>query len=264
MDSDFNKEAQVTSLSVASKLGLRKQVSFCLAVVVVLAVTAIGVKCVVESEGENEDVAANALLNEDEKLQDPIHEGECALTASGEMQQWDEVGSFSEGLVVVRKGDKWGYVNQAGEVVIELQWDYAVSFSEGMAVVKKDDKWGYISQDGEIVIDLQWNIAWSFNEGLAWVRKRFKWGCINQAGEVVIEPQWKFAGHFSEGMARVRKGGKDGYINQAGEVVIGLQWDDASWYFNEGLAVVKKDGRYGSIDTTGEVVSWRDDRPDSW
>lgn len=171
--------------------------------------------------GEDEEMVAN--------IQGFIHEGELVYyDASGEMQQWDNRWSFSDGLAMVKKNGKHGYINQEGEVISRPQWDLAVSFSEGLAMVRKEDKWGYINQAGEVVIEPQWDLAVSFSEGLAWVRKGDKYGYINQAGEILGEQLW-----------------------------------DAAGYFDEGLAKVRKDGKVGYIDTTGEIVSWGEERPDT-
>ena len=54
--------------------------------------------------------------------------------------QFDEAGSFSEGLAVVRIGDyemgKYGFIDKTGSVVINPQFDEAGSFSDGLAAVR--------------------------------------------------------------------------------------------------------------------------------
>lgn len=50
---------------------------------------------------------------------------------------YDDARGFSEGLAAVKRGDKWGYINESGEVVIDFQYDRAHSFSEGKALVEK-------------------------------------------------------------------------------------------------------------------------------
>ena len=67
----------------------------------------------------------------------------------------------------VKIGDKWGFINKAGEFVINPQFRSAWSFSEGLARVKiggKEGKFGYINRAGEIVINTQFDFAWDFSK----------------------------------------------------------------------------------------------------
>lgn len=48
---------------------------------------------------------------------------------------YDEIGVFSEGLAPVRIFDKWGYINENGELVIGLHFDDAREFVNGTATV---------------------------------------------------------------------------------------------------------------------------------
>ncbi len=65
-------------------------------------------------------------------------------------------------LAIVQIGDKRGYINYGGEIVIKPQFDDAEPFSEGLAAVKISHKWGYINQAGEIVIKPQFDDAGIF------------------------------------------------------------------------------------------------------
>ena len=71
----------------------------------------------------------------------------------------------------MRVGDKRGYINQGGEIVIKLQFDAVENFSKGLARVLKDNKWGYISREGQF-----FNQVRGFSEGLAAVQIGGKWG----------------------------------------------------------------------------------------
>jgi KWG Leptospira. len=57
----------------------------------------------------------------------------------------DETGSFREGLAVVKKDGKYGYIDKTGAVVLPVIYDRATSFSEGHAAVKKDGAWTVLS-----------------------------------------------------------------------------------------------------------------------
>lgn len=49
--------------------------------------------------------------------------------------QFERVSAFNEGLAPVKKNGKWGYINEAGELLIACRYDYAYSFENGLAVV---------------------------------------------------------------------------------------------------------------------------------
>lgn len=55
----------------------------------------------------------------------------------------EDILMFEQGLIGVKVGDKWGYVNKKSEIIINPQYDNALSFSEnGLARVKQGEKWG--------------------------------------------------------------------------------------------------------------------------
>lgn len=69
--------------------------------------------------------------------------------------EFDEVRDFSEGLAAVMKDDKFGYINNKGEVVIPFLFDWAGEFSEGLAVVMKDGVYGFVDTKGNSTFDVQ-------------------------------------------------------------------------------------------------------------
>lgn len=67
--------------------------------------------------------------------------------------QYDDARNFSEGLAAVKRGDKWGYINEDGEVVIDFQYDRAHSFSEGKALIEihETDEDGWFTRNYFII-----------------------------------------------------------------------------------------------------------------
>lgn len=108
------------------------------------------------------------------------------------VQNFDYVGRFTEGLAAINIGDKWGFINHKGEIVIKPQFDQVHEFSEGFAAVRINNKWGFINREGRFTIEPRFSwIGEGFNLGL-------KMG-------------------FKKGVAFVKDGDLIGYINFKGE-----------------------------------------------
>jgi len=78
----------------------------------------------------------------------------------------------------VKKNGKWGFIDAAGNVMLNPQYDDAESFSQHLAAVKVGQKWGYVSLYGELVIGPIFDQAKSFSQGCAPVRTGEGWQII--------------------------------------------------------------------------------------
>ncbi|MHC4526738.1 MAG: WG repeat-containing protein, partial [Planctomycetota bacterium] len=169
---------------------------------------------------------------------------------------------------------KWGYINQEGQIAIELRFDYADDFSDGLANVLIEKEWGYIDKSGQIKFMLDSKLdgsnEYDFHEGLALASlhlyrprggSRTLLGYIDKTGNMIIEARFADAGDFCEGVARVKianvgDGDREGYIDHTGLLLIERQFTVTS-DFSEGLALVlnpDRSERCGYIDKTGEYV----------
>lgn len=98
-------------------------------------------------------------------------------------------------------------VNEKGEFVGEELYQKAVAFvTDEPTAVKKGEKWGFIDVDGNLVIEPQYEEAGAFSNGLAPVKTLNGWGFINQEGRLVIEDTFTEARSFYHGLAPVKKG----------------------------------------------------------
>ncbi|MCP5110836.1 MAG: WG repeat-containing protein, partial [bacterium] len=135
--------------------------------------------------------------------------------------------------VPFEQGDRWGYKDSGGRVVIPSSFRLAEPFSaEGLAAVLDERGWAYINPSGRVVIRplVVDNGPDYFREDLARFRRGGKVGFFNRRGQVALQPAYDFALPFSEGLTAVcqgcrevpagehtaLQGGKWGYINRRG------------------------------------------------
>lgn len=179
-----------------------------------------------------------------------------------------DVHGFREGMALIWKKQRWGYIDKTGKVVIPMQFRFAYDFYNGRAHVQKEErgKHGYIDKKGNVVIPMQYDGAWDFDKGVATVSIGDKIGLIDTNGNVIIPIKYdaydkrneiygdRYSIYFNEGLSQVSLNGKIGFIDINDNVVVPLQYDKAGTAFKEGFAWVLKDNKYGFVDNKGNIV----------
>lgn len=165
---------------------------------------------------------------------------------------------FRNGLGSVQQGQKWGAINERGELIIAPFSSTPLEFTEGLAEFSDTRaRFGLIDTTGAIVVPPTWDSISPFCGGLACVRKADLYGFIDRSGCVVIPPFFEEARGFSEGLAAVRLNNKWGYINPDGKTAIANQFicrRGMAGPFREGLARVARNDRWGYINRVGDFV----------
>ena len=109
--------------------------------------------------------------------------------------QFDRCNDFSDGLAIVKKGFKRGYINRQGLIHTKPEFNIIDAFSEDVASAgyidfkTMDAQSGYINRAGKFVIEPQFEVTSPFQEGFACVRLNKLWGYIDKSGKFVIQPK---------------------------------------------------------------------------
>lgn len=130
---------------------------------------------------------------------------------------------YAEGFVLVRKGEKYGFVNKDGDEAVGW-FDNASHFSKvGLAAIKQGDKWGYVDRSGNVVIPPCFDRASTFSdEGIALIDLSTKRGHINTRGEFITQPIYEKLGLFeSDGLASATLNGAIGFVDRRGQFTAG-------------------------------------------
>lgn len=198
---------------------------------------------------------------------------------------------FSEGLapVILHDGNKFGFINRRGKVIIQPQFDQVVApFAERKALVRlKGAKSGrslncqslsrtgvsqatcaqgdlrFINRKGRILEGVWFEVkpGDEFFNSRALVTIEGKYGFINEKGHLVIDARFDNARPFSEGLAEVETGGKWGFIDAAGEFIMKPEFG-LTGSFKNGIAKVGTPGQIPAvryIDATGRAVNITED-----
>lgn len=180
--------------------------------------------------------------------------------------RFDALYIITEDLVATGAGAgrnrRYGIMEATGREIVSPQLEWVPFFGDGdLAIIRQEARLGFLNQAGQVVVEPQYDSVRPFTEGMAAVQKDGRWGFINEYGETVIDFEFDWVYDFSEGLAVFRvgewDGGKRGYINRQGEVVIEARFDWA-YSFENGVAHVAfgrhYDGTFGYIDTTGKYI----------
>ena len=169
------------------------------------------------------------------------------------------------------KGDKYGFVNDKGEFVIEATYDEVDSFSNGIALVKKGGKYGFINESGKYVIQPKYTSIGMYDSlNLCKVRiggtydkngvlKGAKFGFIDKNAHEIVKPKYDVTGEFDKnGICWIGIGGKFGYVSSSGKELTKIEYSDIGKSFHDGYSWVAKGGKgkekYGFIDIKGHSV----------
>jgi hypothetical protein len=135
-------------------------------------------------------------------------------------------------LTKYKSGEKWGYKNTSGIIVIKPQYDnvsdfYKVSgYDKFYARAIKNGKWGLINKKNETVLEFHYTKIWDFKNDIAIVKKDGRYGYYKAYKGFLTKIKFADAFDFNkEGyLAKVtmkKKGSTTyGYINKKGQEVI--------------------------------------------
>ncbi|MFA0961649.1 WG repeat-containing protein [Roseivirga sp. BDSF3-8] len=162
--------------------------------------------------------------------------------------------------VPFRKGDRWGFVNQAGDTVIPFEYGFASPFVEDRAsVLDRNTGLGtYLDREGKPIAPFIYTKVVPFQHGLGIIMLDGKWGALNKDGEEVITAEYErlFLHDIPmHGYIYAKHGGKWGVIDQQGREVKPFIYDEIGQLKtgDDDLISVKLNSSYGFM---GKNLEW--------
>lgn len=167
----------------------------------------------------------------------------------------------TNGLAVVGKNGKYGYINESGRLVIPMTFKKAYPFAEnGLAfVVCENGLGGYINKEGKFVINPIYETGSLFRFGLAAVSSNGEYIYIYKNGSKAINHTFKYATALSHcGLAKVVGfDGQHSLMDTASLEVLKLKPGSTLEAFKDGTRVTKfsRNGKEALISAAGEIIT---------
>jgi hypothetical protein len=176
-------------------------------------------------------------------------------------------------LYSIKRNNKYGFINDDGNIVIEPKYDYIGNFSNGVcAVYRNTPEVDFIYNNQTLyysemsLIDVEGNILIPFvkylshtcfyeEKAFVYHQKIKKWGVINKQGEIIIPFIFDNSDYckFSNDLAAIKINEKYGFIDSLNHIQIPFEYDKAQ-DFSEGYSLVKKGNKEFFIDTNGSIL----------
>lgn len=205
-----------------------------------------------------------ALTTQVEALSDVIAKAvsankEAAAILSTEKPSYQIAGEVNCGMIAVREGFLFGFINSRNEYIIKAQYDAVYDFDRGFACVKKNGKWGVIDTTGKTVIECLYDDLSIWADYSIWrVRNGSHYGLISAVNGAVIAPvKYEDIDDLKYGRARMKINGKRGFFDEKGKVAIPARYSyaDSDGFGVDGTAHVEGNGRDDHyIDKNGNFV----------
>ena len=169
------------------------------------------------------------------------------------------VGLFPASLKTT-EGQRWGYIDAKGQMVIQPRFDDARDFQEnGLAIVSEKGKYGVIDATARYVVQPIYDSINPFHDRRAIVIDRDGFKMIDEKGNVLTKHAYSFIADLEDRRAVFYvmndNNSSYGYLDEKGSEVIPAQFEEAG-DFDDGKAVVKiKDKEYALINPNGQRLA---------
>jgi hypothetical protein len=174
-----------------------------------------------------------------------------------------------EGLIAIKVGDKYGFVDKSGKFVISPKYDDVMPFVGGIAAVKRGEKWGFVDKTGKEIVPPTYEYptycyvesesdGWSYSCGGGIDYDYLKMGYLPvvKKGDKYSTPfggEYDFLVHVDSNLFLAKKGDKWGLIDKKNREVLSFKYDKLS-HLHKDIFVYSERDKYGVISLKRGVI----------
>ncbi len=169
---------------------------------------------------------------------------------------YDGVSAFSCGYAQVDMAGTNYFINKKGDLQNAMPVDYADDFYYNYCVVMLNDNLGMFDKNFQLAVPcLYADLGEMTEDGLAYATMDGKsYGFVDKKNNFVIFPQYEAVRSFVDGVAVILNGDKYGAVNTSGKSVIMPIYDRLRSLGNKRLGVYDENSnKWGMLTTSGEI-----------
>ncbi|MBF4694831.1 WG repeat-containing protein [Fusibacter ferrireducens] len=175
-----------------------------------------------------------------------------------DLSDYDSVQSFSEGLAVVEKDGKYGYVDKNGNVAIPVQYSFASDFSNGEASVELGDQSYTIDLKGNRMKDAYEDSDSESNSHFYTISEGYygDMGLANRStNQIVLQPKYSSIDDMGNDIFLLENDYLYGYYDAQNAKLIEPKFNDLDIDTDANIVIVEtEDYQYGMYDLSGKVL----------
>lgn len=210
------------------------------------------------------ETLASADLSTAETFQRGKYIGLCSAEQEELIKPYfDEIGSYVGDYCTVKKDDKWGIIDNDGNLIADYIFDdVRIHPYLDYWWVKYNEKWGAVSFTNKKIVACQYDEILYGNEdnGYISIKNGEKCGLISSDGKSIIPVEYDDIGCASSDtdidkqLIPVKKGEYWGVVDESNTKVVDFIYTDIAKSYIKNMICVGINGSYGVIDRSGEYV----------
>lgn len=166
---------------------------------------------------------------------------------------------YEEGVLRVKKDDKYGLIDYSGKVILQTEYDKieALQGVTNSLIITKEGQVGLCNNDGNIIINPEYkeiqSVGDDYKNGYIVINSNNQYGMIDFTNAVILETKYEeIKPVASTNTYIVREDSKLKAINKTGEVLLEDKFSDVKEINGENIVFIKNN-KYGLINTSGEI-----------
>ena len=207
---------------------------------------------------ETGEYKTKALNSKNEKLFTEYEQIEAISNKDSNNNLW-----YEEGILKVKKGDKYGVINLEGKQLIPCEYEEIAVIPEitNTIKVKKDGKYGLFDGTGKQILQVEYmdilNLGKESKDGFIVKKENNKYGIVSYSNQVILEANYdEITKIYGNDMYVVKQAGKQILIDKEGKQLLTSGFDEikAVMKNKENGVIYVQNGKYGVMKSTGEVI----------